>query len=164
MTVSCWCSTERIDASRSPPGRPKAILTVFVSAYPDGVPHPLHIHHDAIESFFIIEGAARFYVGGVVVDAEQGAFVSVPRGAVHGFVPTAAGTRALVMFTPAAMEGFWEEVERASSNGTLDEEYLQTLSQRHHVELLGPLPRRCSARTLGVRTTAGVADPSLTRI
>jgi mannose-6-phosphate isomerase-like protein (cupin superfamily) len=80
MTVSCWCSTERIDASRSPPGRPKAILTVFVSAYPDGVPHPLHIHHDAIESFFIIEGAARFYVGGVVVDAEQGAFVSVPRG------------------------------------------------------------------------------------
>jgi hypothetical protein len=44
------------------------------------------------------------------------------------------------MFTPAAMEGFWEEVERASSNGTLDEEYLQTLSRRHHVELLGPLP------------------------
>jgi quercetin dioxygenase-like cupin family protein len=115
-------------------------LTAFVSAYPDGVPHPLHIHHDAIESFFIIEGAARFYVDGVVVDAEQGAFPSVPRGAVHGFVPTAARTRALVMFTPAAMEGFWEEVERASSIGTLDEEYLQTLSRRHHVEPLGPRP------------------------
>src|SRR5437879_8130633 len=75
-------------------------LTAFVSTYPDGVPHPLHVHHDAIESFFILDGAARFYVDGAVVDAEQGAFLSVPRGAVHGFVPIAERTRALIMFTP----------------------------------------------------------------
>jgi quercetin dioxygenase-like cupin family protein len=115
-------------------------LTAFVSTYPDGIPHPLHIHHDAIESFFILDGAARFYVDGAVVDAGKGAFLSVPRGAVHGFVPIAAGTRALIMFTPAAMEGFWEKIEGAATNGTLDEKFLQDLSEKHGFESVGPLP------------------------
>jgi quercetin dioxygenase-like cupin family protein len=115
-------------------------LTAFVSTYPDRIPIPLHIHHDAMESFFILDGAARFYVDGAVVDAAQGAFLSVPRGAVHGFVPTAEGTRALVMFTPAAMEGFWEALDRAAPNDTLDENFVQDLSQKHNRESIGPLP------------------------
>src|SRR5262249_9177613 len=94
----------------------------------------------AIESFFILDGGARFYVDGAVVDAEQGAFLSVPRGAVHGFLPTAEGTRALVMFTPAAMEGFWEALDRAAAADTLDEKFLQKLSQKHNRESIGPLP------------------------
>ena len=61
-------------------------LTAFESSYPVGVPHPLHIHHDAIESFYVLEGTCRFYVGGEVVTATQGAFVSIPRGVTHGFV------------------------------------------------------------------------------
>ena len=115
-------------------------LTAFVSAYPDAVPHPLHIHHDSIESFYLLDGAARFYVDGDVIEARQGDFLSVPRGAVHGFVPTAPGTRALIMFTPAAMEGFWEEVAHATSDGSISQEFFEELSQRHHIESIGPLP------------------------
>jgi quercetin dioxygenase-like cupin family protein len=81
-------------------------LTAFESSYPVGVPHPLHIHHDAIESFYVLEGTCRFYVGGEVITANQGSFVSIPRGVTHGFMPVGGGARALVMFTPAAMEGF----------------------------------------------------------
>ena len=79
-------------------------LIAAVGTYPSGVPYPLHIHHDTIESFFILEGSARFYVDGTVVEAQQGAFLSVPRGVVHGFVCTTAGTRAFVMLTP----GQWD--------------------------------------------------------
>ena len=81
-------------------------LTAFESSYPADVPHPLHIHHDAIESFYILHGTCRFYIGTAVVTASQGAFISIPRGVSHGFIPVGGGARALVMFTPAAMEGF----------------------------------------------------------
>ena len=115
-------------------------LTAFVSSYPVGVPHHLHVHHNAIESFFILNGAARFYIDGAIEEAEAGTFLSVPRGVVHGFVPIVEGTRALIMFTPSAMEGFWAELERATAAGTLDADYLQRLAREHGAEGVGQLP------------------------
>ena len=115
-------------------------LTAFVSTYPDDVPHPLHVHHDSIETFFLLDGAARFFVGDDVIEAQKGDFVSVPRGAVHGFVPTAPGTSALVLFTPAAMEGFWEEIAQATSDGSIDGQFVADLSARYNLESIGPLP------------------------
>ena len=79
-------------------------LVAAVGTYPAGVPYDLHVHHTTIESFFILEGSVRFYVDGAVVEAEQGAFLSVPRGIAHGFVATTEGTRAFVMLTP----GRWD--------------------------------------------------------
>jgi quercetin dioxygenase-like cupin family protein len=115
-------------------------LTAFESSYPVGVSHPLHIHHDAIESFYILEGTCRFYVGGEVVTATQGAFVSIPRGVTHGFMPVGGGGRALVTFTPAAMEGLWEESGAALEAGTLDPTKHELLRRTHHVQSIGPFP------------------------
>jgi hypothetical protein len=67
-----------------------------------------------------LEGTCRLYVGGEVATATQAAFVSIPRGVTHGFMLVGGGARALVMFTPAAMEGFWEEIGAAVDAGTLD--------------------------------------------
>lgn len=115
-------------------------LTAFVSTYPVGVSHPLHIHHDSIESFYLLEGAARFHVDGEIQDADQGSFLSVPRGVAHGFIPLVEGTRALVLFTPSAMEGFWEQLADAAEAGTIDQIDVASLSKRHHLEAVGPLP------------------------
>ncbi|MGH2727833.1 MAG: cupin domain-containing protein, partial [Actinomycetota bacterium] len=115
-------------------------LPAFVSTYPVGVPHPLHIHHDAIESFYILDGAARFHVDGESREAERGSFLSVPCGVAHGFVALVEGTRALVLFTPSAMEGFWEELAGAAEAGALDGVDVAGLYQRHSLEPVGPLP------------------------
>jgi quercetin dioxygenase-like cupin family protein len=115
-------------------------LTAFESSYPVGVPHPLHIHHDAIESFYVLEGTCRFYVGGEVITATQGAFVSIPRGVTHGFMPVGGGARALVMFTPAAMEGFWDEIASAVEAGTLDQAKLDLLRRTYHMQSIGLFP------------------------
>ena len=104
------------------------------------MPHPLHIHHDAIESFYVLEGTCRFYVGGEVITANQGSFVSIPRGVTHGFMPVGGGARALVMFTPAAMEGFWEEIGAAVEAGSLDQAKLELLRRTHHMQSIGPFP------------------------
>jgi quercetin dioxygenase-like cupin family protein len=37
-------------------------LTVYESFYPERMGHPLHIHHDAIESFYMLEGSCKFLV------------------------------------------------------------------------------------------------------
>jgi quercetin dioxygenase-like cupin family protein len=115
-------------------------LTAFESSYPVGVPHPLHIHHDAIESFYVLEGTCRFYVDGEVITATQGAFVSIPRGVTHGFMPVGGGARALVMFTPAAMEGFWDEIASAVEAGTLDQAKLDLLRRTYHMQSIGLFP------------------------
>jgi quercetin dioxygenase-like cupin family protein len=119
-------------------------LTAFESSYPAGVPHPLHIHHDAIESFYMLEGTCRLLVGDEVVTAPRGAFVSVPRGVPHGLVPIGGPARALVMFTPAAMEGFWEELHAAAAAGTLDQARLESLGRYYHLEFMGPFPQELS--------------------
>lgn len=80
------------------------LLTVYESSYPEGVPHPLRIHHDAAESFYLLEGCCRFQVGDAIIDADAGAFVSIP-GVTHGLVPVGGRARTLVIFSPVAMEG-----------------------------------------------------------
>lgn len=85
-------------------GQTEGHLIAAVGTYPAGVPYDLHIHHNTIESFFILEGSARFYVDGAIVEVEKGAFLSVPQGVVHGFVCTTANTRAFVTATP----GQWD--------------------------------------------------------
>ena len=62
-------------------------LTVYESWYLERKPHPLHIHHDAIESFYMLDGTCRFRVGDDIVTAGQGSFLSVPRGATHALLP-----------------------------------------------------------------------------
>ena len=104
------------------------------------VPHPLHIHHDAVESFYMLEGTCRFRVADDVVDAQAGTFVSVPRGSTHGLLPIDGPARALVMFTPAAMEGFWEEVAAGSEAGPLEQTDLERIARRYHLEMVGPWP------------------------
>jgi quercetin dioxygenase-like cupin family protein len=115
-------------------------LTVHESTYATDSPSPLHIHHDAIESFYLLEGTCRFRVGDDVVDAEAGAFLSVPRGAAHGLVAIGGPARALVMFTPAAMEGYWEEMAAATEAGPPDPDRLQEMARRYHLEIVGPWP------------------------
>jgi quercetin dioxygenase-like cupin family protein len=115
-------------------------LTVYESAYAAGVGHPLHIHHDASESFHLLEGACRFRVGDELIVAHPGSFLCVPRGSTHGLVPLGGPARALVMFAPAAMEGYREEVAAAAEAGTLDESRLGQLQRAHQVEIVGPWP------------------------
>jgi quercetin dioxygenase-like cupin family protein len=119
---------------------PAGQLTVYESFYPERMGHPLHIHHDAIESFYMLEGSCKFLVGADTFTASEGSFLSIPCGATHGLMPIGGPARALVFFTPAAMEGYWEEIAAATAAGRLDQERLGELGRQHHLEIVGPWP------------------------
>ena len=96
-------------------------MTVYESSYPARMGHPLHIHHDASESFYMLEGTCKFLVGADTFTASEGSFLSVPVGISD------EAARALVFMLPAGLEEAFAEPER------FDEVF-----KRRHVKVVGP--------------------------
>lgn len=108
---------------------------------PPGFGPPMHVHHDAAEAFFVLEGSYLMCLEDRQEDCPPGTFVYVPRGAAHTFrVVSDSPGKKLNIFTPAAMQGFFEELAAAESAGTVSLEYLAAISSRHHMEVVGPVP------------------------
>jgi quercetin dioxygenase-like cupin family protein len=69
---------------------------------------PMHIHHNDVESVYVLDGALTFYVGDDSFDSEAGSFAVLPKGIAHGFrVKTGAGkAQVLLLFSPGGTERF----------------------------------------------------------
>jgi len=72
---------------------------------------PSHIHHREDEAFRLLEGTLTIQVGGNTLTASAGDFAFLPRGIAHSFKNTGdCDAKALVLITPAGLEGFFTEV------------------------------------------------------
>lgn len=71
---------------------------------------PPHIHRNADESFYILEGTFDFMLAGQTFSAGPGSFVYLPKGVVHNH-KAGGGKRAkaIVIQTPAGVERFIAE-------------------------------------------------------
>src|SRR5437868_2686453 len=68
---------------------------------------PPHIHHNADESFYILEGTFDFSLAGQAFSAGPGAFVYLPKGVVHTHkAGGGASAKALVVQSPSGVEDF----------------------------------------------------------
>lgn len=85
--------------------------TLHDNVMPPGSPGPRpHIHQRHDETFYVLSGELRVRVNDQTFDAPAGAFVFVPRGAVHQ--PSNPGAQAahfLLLFSPGGMDRFFEE-------------------------------------------------------
>jgi mannose-6-phosphate isomerase-like protein (cupin superfamily) len=108
---------------------------------PTGFGPPLHKHHDAAEAFYVLEGEYLMYLEDRQEPCPAGSFVYVPRGVAHTFRVTSAtpGTK-LNLFSPSGMVGFFEELARAEAEGAATPELLDAIADRHHMEIVGPVP------------------------
>lgn len=104
-----------------------------------GAGPPLHIHRDATESFYVIEGAYVMVVDGREMLCEAGSFVLVPRGAPHTFRSAAVGSRKLNLYTPAAMVGYFDELATALADG-VDAAALDAIAGRYQMDVVGEVP------------------------
>lgn len=78
-------------------------LLLFEVWMPYGKATPLHVHPDADETFYVLEGEIRVHVAGADDrTASTGSVVVVPRGTPHAFAVTSPAARLLVMMTPAS--------------------------------------------------------------
>lgn len=113
-------------------------VTAFESSPAPGEGPPLHIHRDADELLYVLEGAFRFKLGDELRDAPAGSFVFVPRDLPHtwqnvGETPACL----LVVFTPAAMEGFFESFAALPEGSSVPEAF-RSLGQEVGMDVVGP--------------------------
>jgi hypothetical protein len=106
---------------------------------PVGFGPPLHIHHDAAEAFYVLEGEYIIFLDGREVSCPAGSFIFIPAGTPHGFRVGNIASRKLNFYTPAAMVGYFDELSEATKKGNIDPEILSEIAVRYSMEVLGPV-------------------------
>lgn len=102
---------------------------------------PMHIHRDAAEAFYVLEGTYQMFFADRQELAPAGTFVYVPPHTPHTFKLVSEGYgKKLNIFSPAAMVGFFEQLSDAESRGEATLELLDQIAQRHEMEIVGPVP------------------------
>jgi quercetin dioxygenase-like cupin family protein len=120
-----------------------------------GAAPPLHVHHDADETFYVINGELTVFVGDERIEARPGDFVFGPMGVPHAFLVTSDRAEFLVTFSPAGtqgpsgfgVDGFFREVAVPVVPGEAlpepvepdPEEFARRMAQ-YGIEMLGPPP------------------------
>jgi mannose-6-phosphate isomerase-like protein (cupin superfamily) len=109
---------------------------------PCGFGPPLHVHRDAAEAFYVVEGTYVMHVEDRQDLCEPGSFVYVPPNVVHTFkVVSEVPGKKLNIFTPAAMVGFFEDLADAEMKGLVTTPgLLDEISERNHMGIVGPVP------------------------
>jgi mannose-6-phosphate isomerase-like protein (cupin superfamily) len=116
-------------------------FSLLEAAEPPGFGPPMHTHEDAGEAFYVLEGEYLIFVVNQEYRCPAGSFVFIPAGRVHGFRVGDVASRKLNIYTPAAMVGYFDDLERAAASADpLDDESLVSMAARHNMRLLGPVP------------------------
>lgn len=115
-------------------------FALIETAGPPGSGPPLHVHDDAAESFYVLEGELTVYLGDRAVLCPAGSFVYIPAGVSHGFKVERAPGRKLNVFTPAAMVGYFDELADAARRGEADPDTLAAIARRYSMRVVGPAP------------------------
>ena len=101
---------------------------------------PLHVHRDAAEAFYVLEGEYIIFLEGKEFSCPAGSFIFIPAGIPHGFRVGKVTSRKLNLYAPAAMVGYFDDLSEAIMNGTADDEHLGEIADRYSMEVIGPVP------------------------
>jgi quercetin dioxygenase-like cupin family protein len=129
-------------------GETGGAFCAFVDHLDRGKMTPLHMHPDADDSLYVIEGEIRFHADGEERIIGAGGFVSALRGTPHAFMVTSESAKLFCFQTPGHGDAFYldasDHVADASAEptGQLDLARLQETAARNSsaVRFLGPPP------------------------
>ena len=107
---------------------------------PPGFGPPLHIHHDAAEAFYVLEGEYVIFLEDREVICPAGSFIHIPAGMRHGFRVGSVPSRKLNVYAPAAMVGYFDELSELTAREDVDPEVLAGVAERYGMEVVGPVP------------------------
>jgi mannose-6-phosphate isomerase-like protein (cupin superfamily) len=115
-------------------------FTLLEAAEPARFGPPMHIHRDAAEAFYVLEGEYVIFVDDREFRCPAGSFIYIPAGTVHGFRVGDVPSRKLNLYVPEAMVGYFDELAAAVASGTVDDEALGAIAERYGMTVLGPVP------------------------
>ena len=118
------------------------VVSVLEADEPPGFGPPVHVHHDAAEAFYVLEGEYIMYLGDREFTCPRGSFIFIPRGVQHGFRVGTAPSRKLNFYFPAAMTGYFDDLAAALARDDVDDERLAEIARIHSMEVVGPPSER----------------------
>jgi mannose-6-phosphate isomerase-like protein (cupin superfamily) len=117
-------------------------VSVLEADEPPGFGPPIHVHQDAAEAFYVLEGEYIMYLEDREVACPAGSFIFIPRGARHGFKVGNVPSRRLNFYFPAAMIGYFDDLAAALRRDDVDADELAAIARAHSMEVVGPPSER----------------------
>ena len=118
------------------------VISVMEADEPPGFGPPIHVHHDAAEAFYVLEGEYIMYLEDREFVCPTGTFVFIPLGVRHGFRVGSVPSRKLNLYFPAAMTGYFDDLAAALRQDDVDHDELAAIARTHSMEIVGPPSER----------------------
>jgi len=90
---------------------------IFEDLLDQGKVTPLHLHADADETFYLLDGEILLDLDGVKQTLAAGGIAVIPRGIPHAFMVTSASARMLCLQTPGGGEAFYRQASEPAGPG-----------------------------------------------
>lgn len=117
-----------------------AAFSLLEATEPAGFGPPVHIHHDAAEAFYVLDGEYIVFLEEREVICPAGSFIYIPAGVRHGFRVGNVPGRKLNLYSPAAMVGYFDELKSLLAAPEPDAERLDEMARRYGMEVVGEVP------------------------
>jgi quercetin dioxygenase-like cupin family protein len=110
---------------------------LFESTFEPGDSNRLHVHRDADEIGYVIDGALEVRLGSERHVLEAGGVAHLPKGIAHGLRnPLETPARYLFVAIPAGLDRWFDALDDARRAGTLDDETFDRLASIHGIDFL----------------------------
>jgi quercetin dioxygenase-like cupin family protein len=118
---------------------------VFEDVMVQGKVTPLHLHPEAAETVFLLEGEIVVHIDGTEHQVSAGGMTFVPKGTPHAFQVVSDTARLLTLQTPGIGQAFYRGASDPATSDdadTVDLPRLQASAQQNQrgIEILGPPP------------------------
>src|SRR5439155_11640201 len=113
------------------------VVSVLEAEEPPGFGPPIHVHHDAAEAFYVLEGEYIMSLEDREFTCPAGSFIFIPLGVRHGFKVGNVASRKLNFYFPAAMVGYFDDLAVALGRDDVDDGRLAKIARAHSMEVVG---------------------------
>jgi quercetin dioxygenase-like cupin family protein len=113
-------------------------LVLLATRVRRGQEPPRHLHNDADEVVYVLDGTLTFWVGDETRCVTTGDYLYLPPGVEHGYAVESGEARLLFVLAPEGLAGFL--CMAGAGNGEADVEQLVTAAARHGIAITGPSP------------------------
>lgn len=109
---------------------------------------PIHLHTKEDEAWYVLGGTLTVRLDRRKFQASEGTFFFVPKGIRHGYANrTEAPARALIIISPAGLEGYFEEGGTPAERNELpprptappDMERMISMARKYNIETVEPV-------------------------
>jgi len=115
-------------------------FSLLEATEPAGFGPPMHIHRDAAEAFYVLDGEYIVFLEDREFTCSAGSFIYIPAGKRHGFRVGNVPSRKLNLYSPAAMVGYFDELKTLLAAPEPDPVRLDEVAGRYGMEVVGEVP------------------------